>query len=77
MHPIDNETNKKRTALASGREKTGAKLPAMLRQTVYVGVFGHVHVCVLVWEENDTDTRPLSSNEGKDHFHSGVILWLT
>jgi len=49
----------------------------MLRQTVYVGVFGHVHVCVLVWEENDTDMRPLSSNEGKDHFHSGVILWLT
>lgn len=28
----------------------------MLRQTVYVGVFGHVHVCVFVWEENDTDT---------------------
>lgn len=65
----------KRTAFASGKEQTGAKLPITLRQTVYVGVFGHVHVCVFVWEE--TDTGPLSSNGGKDHFHSGVRLWLT
>lgn len=41
IHPLDNETNQKRTDLL-----TEAKLTIMWRQTVYLRVLGHVHVCV-------------------------------